>query len=264
MPLSGSSVHAAGAGRDSVKLFRYRLTVAYDGTGYAGWQIQPRHTTIQQCLERAVASLTGDSVKIHGSGRTDQGVHAHGQVAHMDLSRKWRCDHLRKGLNALLPDDIRVLLARHAKPDFHARRSAIRKEYRYFIWNDDIMDPTRRLYATHYRHHLDIHAMRAAAEVLVGRHDFAAFAANPNRDVESTIREVFYLNIQKTGSLVTVVAASDGFLYKMVRSICGMLLRVGEGALDADAVRGILESQVRTARIPTAPPQGLYLWKVWY
>ena len=126
------------------------------------------------------------------------------------------------------------------------------------------MDPSRRLYATHCRKPLDVQAMRGVSSVLVGRHDFAAFTANPNRAVESTVREVFYLRILKAGPLLTVVVASEGFLYKMVRSICGMLIRVGEGANDINDVRSILESQVRTARVPTAPPEGLFLWKVWY
>lgn len=245
-------------------LLRYRVTIAYDGSVYAGWQVQPKHVTVQQCLEGAIAKLTGDIVKVHGSGRTDQGVHARGQVAHFELSKKWRHDHLRKGLNALLPPDIRVVKVARAKADFHARRSAIKKEYRYFIWNHEVLEPSRRFYATHVRKALNIQAMRAAAEVLIGKHDFAAFTANPNRDVESTVREVYYLNIRKTGNLVTVVVASEGFLYKMVRSICGMLIRVGEGALCVDEVRDILESKVRTACVPTAPPEGLFLWKVWY
>jgi tRNA pseudouridine38-40 synthase len=169
-----------------------------------------------------------------------------------------------KGLNALLPPDIRILRLTRAKADFHARRSAIRKEYRYFIWNHSILDPCRRLYAAHVRHPLDVKAMREAAALLEGRHDFAAFTANPNREVESTVRELKYLRVRKTGTLITVRAASEGFLYKMVRSLCGLLIRVGEGAETPEAARHILHSKVRTARVPTAAPQGLFLWRVWY
>jgi tRNA pseudouridine38-40 synthase len=171
---------------------------------------------------------------------------------------------LRKGLNALLPADIRIKTVARAKPDFHARRSAVKKEYRYFIWNAAIMDPCRRLYATHVRKPLDVRAMQAAAEALVGRHDFAAFTANPNREVESTVRELLYLKVRKAGPLITVTAASEGFLYKMVRSLCGLLIRAGEGAVTTREVREILASEVRTARVPTAPPEGLFLWRVWY
>jgi tRNA pseudouridine38-40 synthase len=238
--------------------------VAYDGTAYYGWQVQSAHRTVQQCIEESLKRLTGDTVKVHGSGRTDQGVHAAGQVAHFDLLRKWPCGTLCKGLNAILPQDIRVLRLARAKPDFHARRSAVKKEYRYFIWNSPVMDPCRRLYAVQARRPLDIKAMQAAARILVGRHDFAAFTANTHVEVGSTTREVYGLSVRRQGSRVLIRATSEGFLYKMVRSLTGILLRVGEGQESLDAVREILASRVRTARVPTAPPQGLFLWRVWY
>jgi tRNA pseudouridine38-40 synthase len=247
-----------------VSAFRFRITVAYDGTAYAGWQVQPANMTVQQRVEEALKSLTGETVKVHGSGRTDQGVHAAGQVAHFDLSREWIPGNLTKGLNALLPQDIRVFHARRVKPDFHARRSAIKKEYRYFIWNAPVMDPTRRFYATSVYRPLNVKAMQAAARLLVGRHDFAAFTANPNRVVESTVREVYSLSVRRSGNLILIRASSEGFLYKMVRSLTGLLLRVGEGAVTLDEVREILASKIRTARVPTAPPEGLFLWRVWY
>lgn len=245
-------------------LYRFRITVAYDGTAYYGWQVQPAHTTVQQCVEESIKRLTGESVKVHGSGRTDQGVHAAGQVAHFDLPRKWACAALMKGLNAILPRDIRVVRAARAKPDFHARRSAVKKEYRYFIWNSPVMDPCRRLYAVQARHPLDVRAMQAAARLLVGRHDFAAFTANGNAEVVSTVREVYGLSVRKQGPLVVIRATSEGFLYKMVRSLTGILLRVGEGQVSPHDVKEILASKVRTARVPTAPPHGLFLWRVWY
>jgi len=243
---------------------RFKTVVAYDGTRYAGWQVQPAHPTVQAELEKALASLTGEIIKVHGSGRTDQGVHAVGQVAHFDLQPGWTSAVLMKGLNALLPEDIRVLRLVRAKPNFHARRSATKKEYRYFIWNHNIMDPCRRLYATHVRRPLDVKAMRAAAAAIEGRHDFAAFTANPNREIESTVRELKYLRVTKSGRLITIRAASEGFLYKMVRNLCGLLIRVGERDESPPAARHILASKVRTARVPTAPPQGLFLWRVWY
>lgn len=245
-------------------LCRFRITVAYDGTAYYGWQVQPEHRTVQQCIEESVKRLTGETVKVHGSGRTDQGVHAAGQVAHFDLVRKWPCPALMKGLNAVLPQDIRVLRVARAKRDFHSRRSAVKKEYRYFIWNNPVMEPCRRLYAVHARRPLDIGAMQAAARHLVGRHDFAAFTANANREVGSTIRDVYGLTIRKQGPLVVIRATSEGFLYKMVRSLTGVLLRVGEGQITPETVKEILNSRERTARVPTAPPQGLFLWRVWY
>ncbi len=247
-----------------VSAFRFRITVAYDGTAYAGWQVQPATMTVQQRIEEALKSLTGETVKVHGSGRTDQGVHAAGQVAHFDLLSDWIPGNLTKGLNALLPQDIRVFQARRVKPDFHARRSAIKKEYRYFIWNAPVMDPIRRFYATSVYKPLNVKAMKAAARVLVGRHDFAAFTANPNRVVESTVRDVYSLSVRRTGNLIIIRASSEGFLYKMVRSLAGLLLRVGEGAVTLDEVSEILASKIRTARVPTAPPEGLFLWRVWY
>ncbi len=243
---------------------RHRIVVAYDGTAYSGWQVQPGLVTVQARIEEALARLTGEAVKIHGSGRTDQGVHARGQVAHFDLHKRWPGAAILKALNALLPADIRILRAARAKPDFHARRSARQKEYRYFIWNADVREPSRRLYTAHVRRPLDVAAMQAAAGMLEGRHDFAAFTANPNRVVESTVREVRTLAVSKAGPLITVRAASDGFLYKMVRSLCGLLIRVGEGAESPDSARAILASRLRTARVPTAPPEGLFLWRVWY
>lgn len=245
-------------------LIRYRIDVAYDGSDYAGWQIQPNGITVQQRLEEALKTLTGEQTKVHGSGRTDQGVHAHGQVAHFDLHKAVKLETLLRALNGLLPPDIRVMRARRAAADFHARRSAVGKEYRYFIWNAPLMSPFLRRYRAHVWSPLDVAAMRAAAAHLVGRHDFAAFTANPNRVVESTIRHLTALTVSKRGPTITITARADGFLYRMVRSLAGFLIRVGEGAVPADEAVHVLSSRTRTARVPTAPPQGLFLWNVKY
>ncbi len=243
---------------------RYSLLVTYDGAAYAGWQVQPHQPTVQGELEAALSRLAGASVKLHASGRTDQGVHAVGQMAHVDLPFALPSDNLARALNALLPPAIRVLRARPVSRSFHARRSAVRKEYRYFIWNDKVISPFLRLYRTHVRMPLDVRAMQSAAAILVGRHDFAAFTANPNREVETTRRHVMKLTVSRKGSEIVIRAQSDGFLYKMVRSLAGFLIRVGEGAVLPEEARCILRSKIRTARVPTAPPQGLFLWKVWY
>ncbi|MBU4199435.1 MAG: tRNA pseudouridine(38-40) synthase TruA [Verrucomicrobia bacterium] len=243
---------------------RYKLTLAYDGAAYAGWQVQPGHRTIQGELENALATLAGSTVKVHGSGRTDQGVHAAGQVAHADLPRAWLPRDLRRTLNALLPPDIRLLNASRVKGDFHARRSAVSKEYRYLIWNDEVMPPCLRLYRTHIRVPLAVPVMRAAAAALVGHHDFASFTANPNRPVESTVRHLTRLSIRRHGKEITIIARSEGFLYKMVRSLVGLLIRVGSGAVPPAEAKAILRSRERTARVPTAPPEGLFLWRVQY
>ena len=246
---------------------RYRISVAYDGSGYSGWQVQPRHTTVQGELERVLGELTGGAgrIRVESSGRTDSGVHAREQVAHFDLPAVgYSPDKLSVGMNALLPPDIRVLKLRHAAADFHARFSACGKEYRYFIHNGPVLPPFVRHYRTWIREPLNVPAMQDAARMLEGRHDFAAFAANPHREVDGTIRTLYRLSVQRKGSEMMIRAHGDGFLYKMVRSLAGFLIRIGREELPADAARKILESKLRTARVPTAPPEGLFLWRVFY
>ena len=243
---------------------RFRLTVGYDGSAYAGWQIQPNGLTVQEVIQRELSVVAGQPVKLHGSGRTDQGVHARAQEAHVDLATRMLPLQLCRALNARLPADIRIARVRTVSPQFHARRSARKKEYRYFIWNAEVMPPCERLYRTHVRKALDVDAMRRAAALLCGEHDFAAFTANPNREVVSTVRVIYALKVLQRGPRITIVAVGNGFLYKMVRSLAGWLMRVGEGAASADATRQVLASCERTARVPTASAHGLFLWKVSY
>lgn len=243
---------------------RYRLDLSYDGSEYAGWQIQPNGMSIQQTVEEALAAVVQEKSKLHASGRTDQGVHARLQVAHFDLNQDLRINVIPRALNAVLPDDIRVLAFRKVPNTFHARRSVRLKEYRYFIHNSTVLPPFHRRYRTLIRKPLDIRAMQAAADCLVGTHDFAAFSANADRIVESTVRTLSILRVRKRGPEVVIIAAADGFLYRMVRSLSGFLLRVGEGALAPSCAKEVLESCVRTAVVPTAPPQGLFLWNVHY
>jgi tRNA pseudouridine38-40 synthase len=178
----------------------------------------------------------------------------------------WRksLSRLSDGLNAVLPSDIRVLGVKRVTDDFHARISAVGKEYRYFIWNADIVPPFLRQYRTHVRKPLDIAAMNRAAKYLVGRRDFASFTANPKRVVESTVRHLSKLDVKRSGHEIVIIARSDGFLYKMVRSLAGHLIQVGEGTVAPSHARGILSARTRTNRVPTAPPQGLFLWSVTY
>jgi tRNA pseudouridine38-40 synthase len=243
---------------------RYRLDLAYDGTDFYGWQLQPNHRSVQEVLQQTIQRITGESAAVMGSGRTDQGVHARGQVAHFDLAKPFAARDLHKALNALLPEDVKALRTRRVAADFHAQFGATRKEYRYFIWNDPVLNPLERRFRAHVRRPLDVAAMRAAAAHLVGEHDFAAFTANPNRVVETTVREVLALTVVKRGPLVTIRAVGRGFLYRMVRSVAGFLIRVGEGAVPPDEAVRILVSRTRTARVPTAPPEGLFLWRVSY
>ena len=251
--------------RPELSTRRFKLTVAYDGTAYSGWQVQPQHVSVQQVIEETLKGIVGHTVKIHGSGRTDQGVHARGQVAHVDLTCRMNAESVSRALNARLPPDIRILKASLAKPDFHARRSAAGKEYRYFVWNAPTMLPDKRLYAAHAYRKLDVPAMRAAARHFVGRHDFASFTANPQREVESTVRTIFAFAVSKRGKEVVFRVSGEGFLYKQVRSMVGFLLRVGEGAEKPEAVSELLSSCApRKARVPSAAAHGLFLWRVWY
>lgn len=243
---------------------RYRLCIAYDGTDFSGWQFQPGRRTVQGAIEGALSKLTGETVRVHACGRTDAGVHAAGQTAHLDLARPWEAAALQKGLNALLPDDVRILRIARAKSIFHARYDAKGKEYRYTVWNAPVENPLLRLQALHIRTPLDLAAMRRAAAMLEGTRDFAAFSANPHREIGGTVRTLRRLAVSRRGPLVTISAVGDGFLYKMVRSLAGHLLRVGRGAVPADETLPILESRVRTARVETAAARGLCLWRVFY
>lgn len=244
---------------------RFRLTIAYDGGGYAGWQVQPGLPTVQQTIEEALAAIVKAPCKLHGSGRTDAGVHAVGQVAHVDLSTRMDAAAIQRALNARLPADIRIVRAARARPLFDARRHAVAKEYRYFIWNAPLLPPQRRLYACHVCRPLDLEAMRAGAALFVGRHDFAAFMANPNRAVASTVRTVSACTLARRGREIVCRVRGDGFLYKQVRGMVGLLLRIGGGGEAPESVARLLDlAQARTARVPSAPPRGLFLWRVWY
>lgn len=252
-------------GSDEIKPRRIKLTIAYDGTAYCGWQVQPDRPSIQQTLEEVFASVVGHEVKIHGSGRTDRGVHARGQIAHLDVTTRVRNESLIRAVNARLPPDIRVMRLVNARPNFHARRSAHGKEYRYFVWMGGTVLPDKRLYATHVYKNLDIEAMRKAGESFIGEHDFSAFTANPQREIETTVRTIYDFKVMKKGHEVVFSVSGNGFLYKQVRSMVGFLLRVGEGAEKPETVKILLDTCApRMARVPSAPPQGLFLWRVWY
>ncbi|HUI05887.1 MAG TPA: tRNA pseudouridine(38-40) synthase TruA [Verrucomicrobiae bacterium] len=239
----------------------FKLTVAYDGTNYGGWQLQPNTVTIQGLLETALKKIAGKRVVVHGSGRTDAGVHARAQVASCRLITHHRPPVLRRALNANLPEDVRVLRVQEVTARFHARFSARAKDYRYQIDCGIVADPFRRMYAWHHPRPLNLIAMRRAARLLVGRHDFTALSAKSER---TPVRMVKRLTITKQGNLVTITVAADGFLYKMVRSIVGALVKVGEGKLTVEELRDVLRRKKRVALIETAPAKGLFLWEVWY
>ena len=243
---------------------RFRFTVAYDGTAYCGWQVQQNGPTVQGAIEEVLGRLTNDVVKLHGSGRTDSGVHARGQVAHCDLKNFTDGGVLMCALNALLPPDIRMIEVVAVSEAFHARKCAKGKQYRYQIWCGPVLPPHLSRYRTHVQCALDLERMQEAAQLLVGRHDFAAFTANSKSEVASTIRTLTRLDVTQEGHEMTVIAEGEGFLYKMVRSLAGWLLRVGEGTVSVAETIEVLESGFRTSHVPSAVPRGLSLWRVWY
>jgi tRNA pseudouridine38-40 synthase len=246
------------------KVRHFKLTVTYDGTQYAGWQLQPNGRTVQEVVEGAVGKIAGRAVRVHGSGRTDAGVHANGQVANCSFDTQLSPATLLRALNANLPEDVRVLGVQEVGLEFHARFSAKGKEYRYQIDCGVAADPFLRAYAWHHPRPLNVAAMRKAAGLLKGRHDFSALSANPMRPVESPVRTISKLTLMKRGDILTISVAADGFLYRMVRSIIGALVKVGEGKLAVEELRKLVNAKKRTALIETAPAKGLFLWRVWY
>ncbi len=244
---------------------RFALTIAYDGTNYAGWQIQPGQVTIQEMIEGAIEATAGKKVKLHGSGRTDRGVHARGQVAHFDLETRMTTRSILFALNSRLPPDIRILKVKKVSDKFHARRTAHSKEYRYQIFNGEILQPNERLYAVQIHRPLNLDLMREGAKRFEGEHDFKPFMANPQREIDSTVRHITSFTIVKKGKMITLRVRGNGFLYKQVRSMAGMLIRVGHGQEKPERITELLDNaSPRTAHVPSAPPQGLTLWRVWY
>lgn len=246
---------------------RVRMVIAYDGTGYQGWQWQRIGLGVQQVVEEALARLFPSAPRVHGSSRTDTGVHALGMVAHFDVPRgEWRFSgtKLRLAVNAWLPEDVRVLTAARCAPEFHARFDALGKEYRYLIWNAPASNPLLRARAWHVPRKLDLAAMRAAAARLVGTHDFRAFSTNPGYERASTRRTLTRVVVQRRGPLLTGIIDGDGFLYRMCRGIAGTLVQVGLRRFDPEQMLEILTRRDRRLAGMTAPPHGLVLWKVRY
>jgi tRNA pseudouridine38-40 synthase len=241
-----------------------KLTVAYDGTAYAGWQIQPDQPTVQGVVERAWRELTQETVRITAAGRTDAGVHALGQVVGVSTDTRLSNDDIHRGLNAILPDDVAVLAVDPARVGFHATHDAIAKRYRYQLHNGRTPPVFDRRYAWHYPHALDSVAMDRAGQALVGTHDFASFesAGSERPDTVRTIHEVIVA--QGIADLIAIEVAGDGFLYNMVRAIVGTLLEVGRGTRDENWLTEVLAARDRRQAGQTAPPHGLFLVNVDY
>jgi tRNA pseudouridine38-40 synthase len=251
-----------------------KLTIAYDGTAYAGWQLQPNAPTVQGTLENAVAKVTGQHVRILASGRTDAGVHALGQVVGFRTECMLPPDVLVRAVNANLPRDIAVLDAAEACEGFHPICHAVRKRYRYTIHDGPIRDVFRRHFAWHYVYgRLDADAMSRAAASLLGKHDFSSFETS-GAERKTSVRTVFDVSVERgragdlpdfgSGDIVRIDVEADGFLYNMVRTIVGTLVEVGRGSQSEGWPGEVLAAKDRRVAGPTAPPQGLCLLRVEY
>ena len=243
---------------------RYKLTVEYDGRPFAGWQIQADQLTVQGLLTAAVEALSGDKTLVQGAGRTDAGVHARAQVAHVDLTKEWDTNTIRDALNAhLRPHPIAILAAERAADDFNARTSAIRRHYLYRIINrraDLTLEAGR---AWRVPRPLDAAAMHKAAQRLIGKHDFTTFRSTECQ-AKSPVKTLDILKVERSDEDVYVIAVARSFLHNQVRSMVGSLVPVGEGKWSPDDLAKALEACDRAACGPVAPPDGLYLTKVEY
>ncbi len=244
---------------------KFKAVIAYDGTAFAGWQYQGNALAVQQVVEEALSWLDENPVRVYGSSRTDAGVHAKGFVAHFWLRKPIPPDKVLRAINSHLPEAVRFLKVSKANDDFNAQLSAYGKEYRYHIYQGPIMPPHLVPYWTYCHHELDLEAMRKAATLFVGRHDFRSFAAASDKPMNNCVREIYSCEVKKSGPKHVIIVRGNGFLYKMVRSMAGFLISVGKGNERPEAVRELLERhEPRTARVETAPARGLFLWKVFY
>ena len=242
---------------------RLKLMIQYDGTAYAGWQTQPNGPTVQAAVERAVEGVEGSRRVVHGAGRTDAGVHALGQVAHVDVEKPLAPEVWLRALNANLARDIRITGAEAVDTEFHARMSATNKLYRYRVWTAPVVSPFERLYVTHAPRRHDLDKMREAAGLLVGRHDFEAFTV-ADRETKTSVRELRRLDVGEDGPVLTISAEADGFLRAMVRTLAGTLLAVGDGRMEPERAGRALAEKRRELAGATAPAPGLTLVRVDY
>ena len=243
---------------------RVKCTIAYDGAKFSGYQIQLNSRTVQEELEKALALVhKGQEVKVTASGRTDAGVHAKGQVVHFDTPLAIPDARWPSALNSRLPEDIAVKQAESVPDSFHARFSAVGKEYRYKIYQDKVRDPFNRFYACHSPIELNTSLMEEAGRQLIGTHDFTSFCS-AKTEVEDKVRTITKLDVIGSGEEIELRVAGSGFLYNMVRIIAGTLMEAGKGKVSPEDIPAILAGRDRSLAGKTAPAEGLYLWKVFY
>jgi tRNA pseudouridine38-40 synthase len=242
---------------------RIKLTVAYDGTNYCGWQIQKNGITVEAVLNKTLSRFFNEDITVIGASRTDSGVHALSNVAVFDAEVTMPPDKIAYAINNLLPDDIRIQKSEEVPLDFHPRYCDTRKTYEYKIYNAQFPDPLMRLYSHFVYFHLDEEKMQQAADYIVGEHDFKSFCT-PKDDVENTVRTIYFIKVVREGNLVRVLINGNGFLYNMVRIIVGSLLKVGMGMIPPEEIKNILEAKDRTKAGHKAPACGLTLVDIEY
>ena len=240
-----------------------KLLIAYDGTAYHGWQTQLNKATIQETIENAISIVTKQKIALTGSGRTDSGVHAYGQVANFKADTKIPEEKIKIALNANLPPDIRILDSVDVSPDFNSRFDAHDKTYMYQIYNDSVANPFCSRYSCFVPQNLNIDKMEEALKLIVGTHDFKGFMASGSQS-KTTERTVYAANLLKEGNLIKIYINGNGFLYNMVRIITGTLIDIGKGLKDISCIERALIDKDRSILGQTAPPEGLFLLKVNY
>lgn len=245
---------------------KYLLTIAYDGTNYVGWQVQPNGLSIQTVVGNALNTILREKTDLTGATRTDSGVHAKGQTAHFQTPAAVNIRQFLYSINALLPADIRVIKMSPVPTDFHARYHAISKTYHYHLWLEPFVDPTQRLYVTHVRKSLDLFCLQEAAALLIGTHDFSAFANHAHQGAASKdpVRTLYRIDVVPQIGGIRIEFTGDGFLYKMVRNMVGTLLDVASGTLSLNDMQRAFSARDRRLAGQAAPAQGLFLMEVHY
>lgn len=244
---------------------KIKCIVAYDGSNFSGYQVQPQKRTVQGELEKALQKIhKGESVRIYASGRTDTGVHAKGQSIHFDTELHIPGNSWKRALNALLPDDVYVKHSESVVDNFHARFGVVEKEYHYVVLNTEEPDIFARNYVYHFPYKLSLDAMQEACQLLEGTHDFTTFSSAKATVKGDRIRTIYEATCKKDGHRIEFVFRGSGFLYNMVRILVGTLLDVGQGRIEPQEIKGMLEKKDRKYASKTAPAQGLYLWEVRY
>lgn len=242
---------------------RIKLTVAYDGTNYHGWQIQKNALSVEEVLTNALCDLLGEEIELAGASRTDAGVHAMGNVAVFDTKTKIPPDKIAAAVNQRLPEDIRVMESKEVDVTFHPRYCVSRKTYEYRITNAKIQLPTKRLYSYFVYIPLDMERMEQTAQYFIGEHDFGGFCSAGSQ-VKTTVRKIYDIKVFQNGEDIKIQVTGNGFLYNMVRIIAGTLVEVGMGRREPDRVRLAIETADRSLAGPTAPAHGLTLMKIEY